>query len=268
MLIRAYGRSMWPLLPPGSTLEIEPLGHGTPQPGEIVVAVRAGRTVAHRVARVDSDGTVVTRGDALRADDPPWRSEELVGTVRAATIRGVRVALDGAAARAIGRIVARRPPWFEAALAVARPAARAVRAAALAAVLASTRVGLAPMRFGTPALDDERDLDRLLLLLGIDAGAGGSTALRDALASGAVIGAHLRGRLVAAILPPAIVPGAPGDAGRPLLAVHPLARGSVERALLDAAAARGLGRPRPLAAPPPWLRAFYRAACPELIDTT
>lgn len=262
VLVRAYGRSMWPFVPPGSELEVAPLDGRLPVPGEIVVGVRGGHVTAHRVVRVDGAGSpprIVTRGDAFDAEDAPWTSAELVGVVRQATVYGVSVNLDGFAPAVLGRALAEHPGIARVAREVARPVARLGRLAAVAAFRAATAGGVVSVTVATLGPGDERALDRLLLLHGLDLAATaerrGTTVARELL-DGRTLGARLGGRLAGAVLPAGRLER--GPAGRPVLVVHPWARGSVERPLLEAARDRGLGEPAPLTPPTRWLRALYR----------
>jgi len=262
-VVRAYGRSMWPFVPPGTELEVEPLGGRLPEVGEIAVGVRAGRVVAHRVVRVEGTGAgarVVTRGDAHDAEDAPWSPAELVGVARRAVVWNLAVRLDHPAAAALGRAVAGHPRATAALRrGLAQPAARLGRLAGVLAARAATATGLLDVPVAPLGPADERELDRLLLLHGLDLAAAaerrGTTAARELLA-GDSLGARLAGRLAGAVLPAGRLER--GPAGRPVLLAHPLARGSVERPLLEAARARGLGEPAPLFPPARWLRALHR----------
>lgn len=261
MVVRAYGRSMWPFVPPGTELEVEPLGGRLPEVGEIAVGVRDGRVIAHRVVRVDSGArppVVLTRGDAHASNDAPWAATELLGVVRAATLAGVRVPLDRAPAVLFGRAVAKHPRVVAAVRrGVAQPAARAGRLAAVLAARAATASGVLAVSVAPLGPADERDLDRLLLLHGLDLAADAErrgTTLARALGDGAALGARLAGRLAGAVLPAGWLER--GPAGRPVLVAHPFARGSVEGPLLEAARVRGLGEPSPLIPPAWWLRAL------------
>jgi len=260
--LRAYGRSMWPFIPPGSALEIVPLGSRRPRVGEVVVGVRGGQVVAHRVVRVEGEAAeqlVVTRGDAHSADDPPWRPEELLGVARRATILGLSVALDDPAVQAFGRLVATQPAAVSALRCILAPAVRAGRVAAMAAAFTATKTGLVRVEVAPLTTLHERDLDRLLLLLGIDAagplGAHGSTLARE-LARGLSLGARLAGFLAAAIVPARLL-GREAEM-RPQLVVHPLVRGSVEKPLVAAWAARGFERPEPVRPVALWQERLYR----------
>jgi hypothetical protein len=259
--VRAYGRSMWPFVPPGTTLEVSPLDGRHPRVGEIVVGVRHGRVIAHRVVRIEdpcSGLLVVTRGDAFDVDDAPWRPEELLGVVRQATILGVDVRLDDPRLAALGRWIATHPEAVALVRRAARPLARLGRAAAAAAALAATRLGMLEVEVVVLGRKDERELDRLLLLLQADAAAATAaegTSLAAELRREGMLGARLHGRLVAAILPARLLRGGTDDA--PLLVVHPYVRGTVERPLVDAWLEQGGPAPAPAFPIAEWQRRMY-----------
>lgn len=217
MVVRAYGRSMWPFLPPGAQIEVEPLGRRLPEIGEIVVGVRNGRIIAHRVVCVDTSvqpPAIITRGDAQHLDDPPWTATALLGVVRTATVYGIRLPLDHPAAVAFGRTVARHPVAVAVLRqAVAQPAARLVRLVAVLATRTLTASGILAVSVAPLGPQDERDLDRLLLMHGVDLPAAaerrGTTLARDLL-GGSALGARLAGWFVGAVLPPGwLEPGRP-----------------------------------------------------------
>ena len=72
---------MAPAVRDGDRLLVAPFdSRETPQEGDIVIAKRAGRLVAHRlVARMDEK--IVTRGDACERDDPPLPREDILARV-------------------------------------------------------------------------------------------------------------------------------------------------------------------------------------------
>ena len=94
----ALGASMVPTIFPGDILIIRRETAGSAQCGNVVLCSRAGRFCAHRlVAKQEQDGrlSLVTRGDALRENDPPLAESELLGLVTT-VIRGrKRIELDG-----------------------------------------------------------------------------------------------------------------------------------------------------------------------------
>ncbi len=83
---RAHGTSMLPAIWPGDVLQIERVPLEQPAVGQIWLALRSGRLVAHRVVRVqsvDGDFVVWLRGDFLDADDPETLASDLLGRVTA-----------------------------------------------------------------------------------------------------------------------------------------------------------------------------------------
>jgi signal peptidase len=89
--VRVTGMSMIPAVWPGDVLVVERRAAEKIERGEIAVAEREGRLVAHRVIGPTADaglkptatnaGTITLRGDSLLAADEPLRAEELLGTV-------------------------------------------------------------------------------------------------------------------------------------------------------------------------------------------
>lgn len=86
---------MHPTVRDGDLVTVAPFGARGPRRGEVVFYADAeGRFVAHRVVSVSNE-TVVTRGDALAADDPRVAREALLGRVVAvAPRRPIFYALD------------------------------------------------------------------------------------------------------------------------------------------------------------------------------
>jgi peptidase S24-like protein len=88
--VRVTGTSMIPAVWPGDVLVVERRAVERIERGEIAVAERDGRLLAHRVIGPRGDGngargtagaTLTTHGDSLLAADEPLRAEELLGTV-------------------------------------------------------------------------------------------------------------------------------------------------------------------------------------------
>lgn len=104
--LRVRGRSMRPTIPDGTTVELHRLD-GAPRPGEILAVAVGERLIVHRLVRVDPDGRLVLRGDALARCDPPRPRHELLGRVVAPPARlGLRDLLTTARvalARAVRR---------------------------------------------------------------------------------------------------------------------------------------------------------------------
>jgi signal peptidase I len=88
----ASGSSMLPTIRPGDVLEVHRESMGGISIGDVVVFEREARLVTHRVVEklTKPERTLlITRGDALRAPDPPVSPEELLGRVTA-ILRGGR----------------------------------------------------------------------------------------------------------------------------------------------------------------------------------
>lgn len=85
-LLRIEGRSMLPLISPGSVVKVEPFA-GLPRIGDVVVRLDRSNAIAHRVVCQRRPGpsrglTFVTKGDnALRLDSPCGLTE-IFGIVR------------------------------------------------------------------------------------------------------------------------------------------------------------------------------------------
>jgi hypothetical protein len=89
-MLRSWGRlrlgvtgcSMFPSIRPGDTLLIELSHHHDVVNGDIVLFFREHRLFAHRaVGRSHDDSWILTRGDAMRKEDPPVNEAELLGKV-------------------------------------------------------------------------------------------------------------------------------------------------------------------------------------------
>ena len=77
--------SMAPAIQPGHVVVVEPYGGQDLGPGTVVTYRDADldRLVTHRIAAVDEDGTITTRGDANAVDDPtPLTADRIVGVGR------------------------------------------------------------------------------------------------------------------------------------------------------------------------------------------
>ena len=94
----AWGSSMVPSLFPGDTLIIRRAAPEDACNGDVVLFARKGRFHAHRLVdrKMAADGPIqlITRGDSLDKNDPPFSESELLGRVTAVLRRGKRIELD------------------------------------------------------------------------------------------------------------------------------------------------------------------------------
>ncbi|HTS13761.1 MAG TPA: S24/S26 family peptidase [Candidatus Limnocylindrales bacterium] len=94
---RANGASMLPSIFPGDILLVQSQPMAKARCGDVALWSRDGRFYAHRVTRLLQDGhstAVVTRGDALTAEDPPVGRDEYLGAVLAVVRRGRLIELS------------------------------------------------------------------------------------------------------------------------------------------------------------------------------
>lgn len=83
--LRVYGTSMIPAIHPGDLISIECAEPEQISPGEIVLCARDSRFFVHRVVAKSCDGgesVLITRGDRLLHDDPPFTKSQFIGRVR------------------------------------------------------------------------------------------------------------------------------------------------------------------------------------------
>jgi GNAT superfamily N-acetyltransferase len=140
--LRAWGRSMWPLLWPGVRLRLRPVAPDALRRGDIVGVRRGDGLVVHRIEHIDGD-VLWLRGDHLPQGDGPQPVSEVLGRLEGLTL-GPRVwhrvpgPLARPANRALGRGVGRLRPLL------ASPTHRLARQ--LAAALRGPRRVLQPVR--------------------------------------------------------------------------------------------------------------------------
>jgi signal peptidase I len=82
--LRAAGVSMLPTLWPGDLLTVQCLREEEVEPGEIVLYMRSDRFFVHRIVSQNpgqDNGSLITRGDCMPADDPPIGRSELLGKI-------------------------------------------------------------------------------------------------------------------------------------------------------------------------------------------
>jgi hypothetical protein len=82
---RVMGTSMWPAIPPGSTVVVEPVAAHLLNRGDVVLSNGPGRLIAHRIEAVHADrrGVLkfVLRGDNLAESDLPVTATAILGRV-------------------------------------------------------------------------------------------------------------------------------------------------------------------------------------------
>jgi Peptidase S24-like len=80
--LQVTGWSMLPSIWPGDTLVIEPAKYDEVATGDVVLFLHEHRLFAHRAVGRNPDGSrILTRGDAMRREDPPVTEAELLGKV-------------------------------------------------------------------------------------------------------------------------------------------------------------------------------------------
>ena len=87
--MRVLGSSMLPAIRPGDIVTVRSGEPAEASPGDVVLFMRENRFFVHRVVRSEMSG-LVTRGDAVPAEDPPVQPYEFLGFV-VATQRGPRL---------------------------------------------------------------------------------------------------------------------------------------------------------------------------------
>jgi signal peptidase I len=106
--LRVTGSSMLPTLWPGDLVRIESRQFARLAPGEVVFYLREGRLYLHRLVakrEIGRDPLLITRGDAMPADDPPVPRSALLGVATAVRRHGQWVQLPSTRSL-LGRMVA------------------------------------------------------------------------------------------------------------------------------------------------------------------
>ncbi len=78
--LKVTGTSMLPAVWPGDILTVSRRNAAELLPGQIVLCFRDQEFVAHRLTGKIGD-RLITRGDSLNYDDPPFREDEILGQV-------------------------------------------------------------------------------------------------------------------------------------------------------------------------------------------
>lgn len=79
--LQSQGGSMAPTYRQGDVLTVRAVPQGELRADDIAVFVRGGILVAHRVVRVNGDGTVLTQGDSQSRPDAPVAVSDVIGKV-------------------------------------------------------------------------------------------------------------------------------------------------------------------------------------------
>jgi hypothetical protein len=85
---RARGSSMWPAIPSGSQIEVQPCAASELEVGQIAAFERQGRVVVHRVESISAEG-VRFAGDSLERGDGMIASARVLGRARVLERRGI-----------------------------------------------------------------------------------------------------------------------------------------------------------------------------------
>jgi signal peptidase len=83
LTMRVWGSSMLPAIQPGDIVAVRRAEMAEACIGDVILCKRNGRFFAHRMVARHGDA-VVTRGDAVRAEDPPVQAHEVLGIVTCA----------------------------------------------------------------------------------------------------------------------------------------------------------------------------------------
>lgn len=89
---RAQGTSMLPTVWPGDLLTLQTLSFERVAPGDLVLYMRDGRFLVHRVVRKcdrQTNPRLITRGDCMRREDSPVLAAQLLGKVTAVQRTGL-----------------------------------------------------------------------------------------------------------------------------------------------------------------------------------
>ncbi|MCP4663588.1 MAG: hypothetical protein GY856_50025 [bacterium] len=124
--VTVVGRSMGPLLRPGTRVSIRPLA-GLPPLGTVLVYAADDRLVVHRLVRIEGRGEglrLVTKGDLSLQPDAPIEPGRVLGQAVRIETRWFSLAVDNPVWRATGWLIATGAPAFVALLRAGRRVAR------------------------------------------------------------------------------------------------------------------------------------------------
>ncbi|MBN2134867.1 MAG: S24/S26 family peptidase [Acidobacteria bacterium] len=104
---KAQGWSMFPFAKPGSILTIEPVNTDTLKTGDIIFYHGSSDSlIAHRLIKINIDGSLVTRGDYVSYFDPPLARGNVIGKVTMIENSSRQLALNNDLGHICGSIVA------------------------------------------------------------------------------------------------------------------------------------------------------------------
>jgi signal peptidase len=105
--LKVTGASMVPAVWPGDILVVKRLNNDELQPGQIVLCLREGGLMAHRMIRRTGD-RLITRGDSLLHSDPPVHGSEVVGPVTSILRNGRHISPEQSFWQRAGSSILRR----------------------------------------------------------------------------------------------------------------------------------------------------------------
>lgn len=104
--VTASGVSMFPLIIHGQNVRIEPLAGRAPRRGDIIAFAREdGIAVVHRIVWVNTDGTLVTRGDSCSQSDKRIDTKQIIGFAKSTKWFFININLQWLPIRLYGKTV-------------------------------------------------------------------------------------------------------------------------------------------------------------------
>lgn len=100
--IRLWGRSMFPIVLPGTRLRFVPCAAPKVRVGDVVLVARGRSLVAHRVLSI-SDGGIVMQGDGHARPDPTVAPEDVLGRAAGVPLGRTQIALPEGIAGPLNR---------------------------------------------------------------------------------------------------------------------------------------------------------------------
>jgi hypothetical protein len=112
----AWGSSMLPAIWPGDELQVTKADLLHLRPGVVVVVIRQGKTIAHRIVRTwseDREWYCQTQGDSLARPDEPCRFRDIIGVASTRRRHGQthEIRKQAGFTKAVGRLCAYSTPF-------------------------------------------------------------------------------------------------------------------------------------------------------------